>query len=303
MNLDTLAESLHVFEPTDKSDFQRRARVLQSIWREDRGIPCGEHHNASGTRRLGSRLPMPDAEEKLTNFLTENIREVVKAEVCGPSGEGKLFGKPRIFNLFGELRGNLDLVSAAVRHLPGGDRFVKVTSIDFEWSPGRGDARYLEDRSAFDVLLRCETTTGGLGFIAIEVKYHENLQGPPGRHRSRYDEVSDLMGCFKPESRTELRSSPLQQIWRDHLLAGITRIVDGYGDALFVMLYPRANEHVSAAVRDYSVQLKNPDSFASWTIEDFVAQLRELSDASWIGTFIDRYLAFDKIDRHLNAAD
>lgn len=313
MNLDELAASLDVLERVDSSAFQRRARVLQSVWREERGLPCGEHNGRLGARALGSRLPVRFAEDTLANFLTETVRAVVRAEVCDPDASaGKLYGKPRIFNdllssqplcfnLFGELTRDLPLASALVSSLSRG-RFAEVTSIAFELSPGRGDPLYLSDRSAFDVFLRCRGAAGGTGLVGIEVKYHENLRGTAGDHKARYDEVADMMGCFVSD-RGPLQFSPLQQIWRDHLLAGITRIEDGYDDGMFVILYPRDNPHVSTALDDYRAQLSNADSFAAWTMEGVVGKLRELSDAAWIDAFSDRYLAFDKIDLRLGAAD
>lgn len=313
MDLNELARSLFALETVDVSGFQRRARVLQSMWRVEHDIPCGEHHGKSGDRPLGSRLPMPRAEETLENFLTEGIRAVVRAEVCDPvASKGKLYGKPRIFNdllssqplcfnLFGELTRDLPLASALVSRLTDG-RFPEVTSIDFEYSPGRRDPRYLNDRSAFDVFLRCRTATGGPGFVGIEVKYHENLLGPAGGHQLRYDEVADLMGCFAHD-REALEAAPLQQIWRDHLLAGITRIADAYDAALFVMLYPQDNVHVSSALKGYVTHLANQDSLAPWTLENVVAELRDLSGAAWVESFNDRYLAFDKIEHLLAATD
>ena len=309
MNLDELAASLYVFERTDLSPFQRRARVLQSLWRHEQGIPPGEHKD----RPLGSRLPMPWAEESLANFLTDSIRNVVRAQVCDPAASaGKLYGKPRIFNdllssqplcfnLFGELTSDLDLASAVITDLTH-RRFNKVSGIEFELLPGRRDPHYLNDRSAFDVFIRCRNAAGELCFIGIEVKYHENLVGAASEHKVRYDEVANLMGCFR-DDRSPLKSSPLQQVWRDHLLAGITRIQDAYGDGLFVTLYPKDNAHVSHALREYRAQLTNEDSFASWTLEEFVESLRRFSDAAWIDAFWDRYLAFEKIDRQLDAAD
>lgn len=313
MRLDELAASLDVLERVDSSEFQRRARILQSMWRQERGFPCGEHLGPSGVRPLGSRLPMPWAQETLANFLTEQVRDVVRAEVCHPrASAGKLYGKPRIFNdllssqplcfnLFGELTTDLPLASETARRLSHG-RFTEVTSIAFEHSPGRGDARYLNDRSAFDVFLRCRTAGGGRGFVGIEVKYHENLRGTAGGHKPEYDDVADKMGCFVAD-REPLMRSPLQQIWRDHLLVGVTQIVDGYDDGLFVMLYPQDNLHVSAALDDYRRQISNEGSFAAWTIEDVVGSLRDASDALWIGAFRDRYLAFATIDELLGAAD
>ena len=309
MNLEQLAERLCVLERTDLSLFQRRARVLQSLWRQERGFGCGEHHGPKGARPLGSRLPMPWAQETLANFLTDPIREVVRAEVVDEkASEGKLYGKPRIFNdllssqplcfnLFGELSRDLPLASAVVSGMTGG-RFSAVEKIEFEWSPGRRDPRYLNDRSAFDVFLRCRTCNGGSGFVGIEVKYHENLKGPPGEHKARYEEVAREMGCFR-EDVEALKKEPLQQIWRDHLLAGITRIADGYEDGLFVTLYPRDNLDVAGALSDYRAELLNERSIAVWTLEDFVGKLNACSGELWIDAFANRYLAFEKVDRLL----
>lgn len=311
-DLDRLARDLRVLEKVDVSPFQRRARILQSIWREEQGIECGEQRGGSTARFLGSRLPMPWAQDSLANFITARIREVVRREVCNPEcSAGKLFGKPRIFNdllssqplcfnLFGELCFDLELASSVIGELTGG-RFTEVRAINFEYSPGRRDMRYTGDRSAFDVFLECKASTGGRAFVCIEVKYHENLLGPAGEHRARYDEIAERMGCFAPEAAASLRSAPLQQIWRDHLLAGITRDVDGYDDAVFVMLYPRDNAHVRDAVNRYRACLADPATFAAWTLEDFVGRLRERSAADWIDRFIDRYLAFEKIGRRLAA--
>ena len=317
MDLATLAKELHSLESVDKSDFQRQARILQSLWRQEQGIPPGEHRwktqdGVIRTRPLGSRLPMPWAQESLANFLTDKIREEVRSEVIDQKNSaGKLFGKPRIFNdllssqplcfnLFGELANDLPLASIMVNDFTGG-RFSVVVAISFEHSPGRGDPRYLEDRSAFDVFLHCRTATGEEGFVAIEVKYHENMAGKPGAHKPRYDEVADMMGCFSGDRRL-LQTAPLQQIWRDHLLAGITRLVDGYADGLFVMLSPRDNHHVSDAVGGYREQLTDSSSFEAWSLEGVVEKLKEHSDAAWIEAFNDRYLAFEKIERLLSKA-
>ena len=60
MNLKQLAEALHANEKIDKSDFQRSARILQSIWREERGYSCQEYLDSEGeTHFRGSRLRLP----------------------------------------------------------------------------------------------------------------------------------------------------------------------------------------------------------------------------------------------------
>jgi hypothetical protein len=106
------------------------------------------------------------------------------------------------------------------------------------------------------------------------------------------------MECFNKDFET-LKKSPMQQIWRDHLLAGITRVVDGYDDGLFVTLYPKDNLDVANALSDYRAQLSNEGSFTTWTLEDFIGHLRKRSDAEWIKMFVDRYLAFEKVDHRL----
>ena len=159
----------HCWEPTtDRIPFQWKARLLQSQWRERQGLPPADYRG----KLRGARIPMPGAQETLANYLTPTIREVVRREVQDPvRAKGKLFGRPRIynnllssqplcFNLFGELTENLPLATSTLSELTAG-RVHHVQAIDFEFSPGRGEARYTGDRSAFDVYIRYETPTGG----------------------------------------------------------------------------------------------------------------------------------------------
>src|SRR5580658_4691518 len=125
----------HVLERTDNV-FQRRARLMQALWRDEQGLAVGEHDG----RKLGSRLTMPSARETLSNYLTDTIRSVVRSEVLDAKrSKGKLYKKPRIFddllssqpicfNLFGELQHDLELASRALRRLTRG-RIDRVTSI------------------------------------------------------------------------------------------------------------------------------------------------------------------------------
>ena len=46
MNLDELGRSLQAHKTVDVSKFQRSARILQSIWREEQGYEAGEHLGA-----------------------------------------------------------------------------------------------------------------------------------------------------------------------------------------------------------------------------------------------------------------
>lgn len=307
-SLDDLARHYDAFERVDKSTFQRQARVLQSIWREEQGFPIGVQRSRANVRPLGSRLKMPWAENTLANYLTDTIKDVVRLEVLDPAkSAGKLYGRPRIFedllssqpmafNLFGELQNDLGLASVVFRSLTNG-RVQTVSSIDFEYSPGRGDPRYTGDRSAFDVFATYTTSNGMSGFAGIEVKYHENLIGEPATHRNRYDELARLMGCFREDHLDHLKHQPLQQIWRDHLLAGSILAANDYSDGFFVFLYPGQNGHCSEAVRQYSECLSDFKSFAPWTLEMVCDAIKETAQVSWVETFIARYLRFEKLDR------
>jgi len=310
MNLDEVAARYHALEETDKGSFQRRARILQSMWREERGYPMGEHRTRDRVRPLGSRLAMPWAEETLSNYLTENVREVVRQEVLDPNkSRGKLYGRPRIFNdllssqpmafnIFGELKQDLPLATSVLGTMTDG-RIAEVTGIEFEFSPGRGDERYTGDRSAFDVYLTYVTPSGRTGFVGIEVKYHENLQGKAARHRDRYDEVAAAMGCFRQEALPLLKIQPLQQIWRDHLLAGSLLTSGAFDDGFFVFLHPERNQYCGQAVQKYMECLSESRSFNHWTIEDLCSSVKSHTQKEWITIFVDRYFGFEKIDTAL----
>lgn len=284
------------------NEFQRRARILQSMWREEQGLPKGEHRG----KPLGSRLAMPAAEQHLQNYLSDTIRQVVKREVLGPKNEGKLYARPRIFNdllssqplcfnLFAELAEDLTLATRVFHDLVP-DRVHQVRAIEFEWSPGRGDNRFTGDRSAFDVFVRFFDTHRREGFVGIEVKYHENLNDQPAKLRTRYEEVADQSKCFKAEARDRLRGKPLQQIWRDHLLAeSMLQANETWNSGLFVFLYPAQNRPCETALNDYQKCLAKRDTFAAWTLETLADRIDAQGAGPWIEAFRERYLRFNKL--------
>ena len=107
------------------------------------------------------------------------------------------------------------------------------------------------------------------------------------------------MNCFKETSLEDLKGQPLQQIWRDHLLAGIHRIANGFEEGFFVLLHPEGNTHCSEAITRYRECLTDTDTFASWTLESVVSAIKRCADDDWIDLFIDRYLNFEKISTYV----
>ena len=286
--------------------FQRRARLLQALWREEQGLPVGMHRE----KPLGSRLEMPRAMERLENYLTDGIRRVVRDEVLNPEkSRGKLYAKPRIFNdllssqpmcfnLFAELKPDLELATEVFqKHCPG--RVRKITSIEFEWSPGRGRKKFTGDRSAFDVYVTYESGKNKKGFMGIEVKYHENLSGQPAVLIGRHERIARRSRVFDTACMPRLARMPLQQVYRDHLLAlSMLQAEIGFNEGCFVFLYPRDNAYCSRAVEKYSSCLEKGEAeptFEPWTLEGLVKSIKSVTKRKWIRRFEQRYLGWGKI--------
>lgn len=302
--LDALLREHHVHVGADDA-FQRRARLLQALWREEKGHPIGEKANGE---KLGSRLPLPWARDTYANFLTAGAREAVRRTLADKkAGGGQLIEEDRLFanllssqplcfNLFGDLAFDLDAATRIFRTL-WPERVASVTAIRFEHSPARGDERYTGDHSAFDVFVEHTTRGGGRGFIGIEVKYHEGLDVATSRHKPRYDEVADAMACFSSEHRPHLRNKPLEQIWRDHLLAGAMLEVDKtWESGLYVFLHAAGNERCVRAAARYAECLTDSRTFAALSLERL---LDAIDPAPHADLLRDRYLAWEKIERLL----
>ncbi len=299
---DDVLHAHHVLVHSD-NPIQRQLRLLQALWRERSVLPVGLHRGLP----LGSRLAMPFAQDTLANYMTETVRAVVRREVLDATNSaGKLYTQPRIFedlltsqplcfNLFGELQQDLGLASRTFAALLGAPR-LQVTGVEFEYSPGRGSEHFTGDASAFDVFVRYEADGGARGFVGIEVKYAENLQGPPARHRARYDAVADAMGVFVPEARARLRQTPLEQLWRDHLLAGSLLLDAGSGfqRGAFAVVYPGANGIVGDAVAAYRACLRDDAGFAAWSLEDVLGAMARSGGGAWVGEVRGRYLGVDE---------
>jgi len=303
MKLREVLDEHDVAVDTDNA-FQQRARLLQALWREARGLPPGARSTGAP---LGSRLPLLLAKEQLSNFFTDNIRHAVRECMAAKqAGSGQLIDEDRLyanllssqplcFNMFGELQADLGLATRVCAELwPA--RVADVTAVRFEHSPGRGDVAYTADRSAFDVFIEHTLPSGGTGFVGIEVKYHENLKVGAAEFRPRYEEVARQMGCFGEQHLPSLRRPPLEQIWRDHLLAGAMLASGVWKSGLYVFMYPEGNVHCSRAATAYAECLTTHESFETLTLDRFVQVAEHHVRDAWVTDLRDRYLGWGKID-------
>lgn len=173
------------------------------------------------------------------------------------------------------------------------DVLAVVHDVRFEWSPGRRDRRYLNNRSAFDVALLGSDEAGQPSCVGIEVKYHEDMTQDPGSAGNpRYGEVAAASQVFRDPDAAALRALPLRQVWYDHLLA-LSMLGEGpdrMSRVRFVLLAPQINEAVTAVHTAYRQHVVDHDTYEHRTLEEVAATLRTLYEAPWVTDFHSRYL-------------
>jgi len=287
---------------SDSTDFASNARLLQSIWRTEKEY---------GFEKYGNFLEIEFSKKKGANYLTENIFKIVKNEVKNKHIEGKMIQEPRIwnnllssqplaFNLFGELKLNLELSTIVFQTLFPFRDIKKITSIEFEYSPGRKNPKYTNDSSAFDVFLTYENNANQNGLFGIEVKYAENLKDKAATHKEIYEQISEKSGVFDLSNIQKLKEKPIQQIWRDHLLTLSLFITNNdYSIGDFIYLYPNDNKECETGIQKYQETFNNnvDNYFIPLTIEKLTKTIKTNCNEKWIIDFEDRYLNFSKIDK------
>jgi hypothetical protein len=308
----SLLRAHRVFEPMD-TRFRAAARLLQALWREDHDLPIGTHRPLKGRRRrLGSRISIEAGEAGL-NFMTSDIARLVAQELAyrEPGAlideerlkTNMLASMPLCFNLLGILKQDLDLASRTFRSLwPA--IIDTVDGVYFEHSPGRGDPRYTGDYTAFDAFITGQSPTGTRTFIAIEVKYAETMWEPVPALRPRLDELSGQTDLFIDPDSPQLRQAPIQQLWRQHLLAS-TLTANGHFDAgLVIVIAPSMNNAIHHAVRRYRSNLKSPENpelgFKFVALESFILTLADAGATDYARALYRRYCDFLQVDGELS---
>ena len=98
---------------------------MQSKWRENHNFPIGKSIRGN---YYGNYLEEAFAYETRNNFLTENIRNLVENEIKKSKITGALIDRNRMycnllssqplcFNLFGELKYNLDIATRVLKNV------------------------------------------------------------------------------------------------------------------------------------------------------------------------------------------
>jgi len=287
---------------SDTTEFASKARLLQSIWRTEKGFEYDEE-------KFGNYLIEKNAINNGENFLTKRIFELVKNVLNNNSDKKKVIQEPRIwtnllssqpmaFNMFGELVENLDLCKKTFEELYPEREIKEILRIEFEYSPERKSGKYTNDNSAFDVFIEYMNNRDEKCFFGIEVKYAENLNDKPSSHKNEYEVVADKSMIFRKESIDSLKEKPIQQIWRDHLLAlSMFKKSNDYKIGDFIYLYPSENKNCRIGVEKYKETFKESveSYFKPLTLEKLVGVVKKYCADNWINEFENRYLNFDKI--------
>lgn len=304
----------HAFVSTD-GRFKQAARFLQTLWREEQGLPMGCYRDGSGKpRKLGSVLTAK-AGQLGGNFLDPEFLPVVnRALIYREIGavydldrlrRNLLSSQPLAFNLFVPLALDHTLATRMCAALfPG--VLTEVTQVTFEHSPGRGDPRHTGDGTAFDVVIRGRTPEGSRGLIAIEIKYSETAYEALPRFTGCFDAIAPRVDLFRSPTDPRLRANPIQQLFRQHCLAA-TILEQDLADTVVLALFAPAHNHlVQAAARTHADHLLDPVRgripFVPLTLEQGFAALAEAGRPAHARALHRRYTDFGRLEAAVSAA-
>jgi hypothetical protein len=289
------------------SRFRAAARLHQSLLREKRDWPIGRYRTAEGkTRRLGNYLSTAAA-ERHANFITPEVARLARREIAYREDgaliddvrvrQNLLSSAPAVFNMIGPMKLDLRLARKVLRALSL-DQLRDVSNVLFEHSPGRGRPEFTHDRTAFDALIEGTAADDRKAFIAVEVKYTESMSEPPARLRRRYDELSRSSGLYKDPDHAALRAAPLQQLWRQHLLAAAMLENGLYEAGQFIVIAPAFNGPAQSAFELYQRHLVESPSveFTAVTFEAVVTAIRRSGAAEIAELLYERYCDFGPVD-------
>ena len=295
--------------------FRAAARFLQCVWLRDHDIPTAAsqpHASTDGALAFGSILSA-EAANAGRNFLTPAIHRLALQEwlLCEDDAaidDERLFGNalssmPLVFNLFAPMALDLKLATSVFRSLL--PRFVQsVHRFAFEHSCGRGKDEFLADRTAWDLAVHVTTTSGEPGIIYCELKYSESLDGNPARLRPRYAEVSREVQLYDNPDSLILRATPIEQLWREHMLAAKAVLQGVTPRAVFLAIAPQLNRRVWGAFRVYQGELVQPDQhdtsrvpFVPLTLERVIETIAEAGAGDFANALWQRYCNFERVYR------
>jgi hypothetical protein len=310
----------HVHERHDDR-LKACARLLQALWLRRRDIPMGVHQGRDGrARRLGSRLS-PAAASAGRNFLTPELATMAQ-QVIAYQEAGAFMPTDRVLanglssttlclQTMLILAQDLALAARVLQRLLPDQDIGHVTAVRFEHSLGRRDPSLTGDNSAHDCVVQFirkprSRHAQPVGVIAMEFKYTEGLYDSAPCQPGRYDDLAEASGLFNEPYHVALRVNPLQQLFREHLLAQAAVMRGDWPSAAFVSIAPAANVRVQRQAKLYRAFLKAPVEgqvpFVHLTLDAFITALEAAGAPDAAAALFERYLDWSKVDELVDAA-
>lgn len=294
-------------EPSDTA-WQAGLRWQQAWWRAARlGLPPGPFSKKEPRRLVGSTLPL-DA-PKDANFLTAEAAMAAERRLkTGGGGLVKedrlrrslLSSQPMCFNLFGHFQDEAkrDALLGWVRgHDPSASSIARV---EIEWAPP--PAEHFRGGSAFDAFVEYETGAGGLGFLAIECKYHEHLpKTDVAKVRGTYRDFTDAYGLWRAGAVDRLDRAGLRQFWLNTLLAQSLLRLGYYVTGKSMIVACAADRSARDACTAVRSELTDSSTLA-WEPWETIVESIEGHD-EWRTDFVTRYLDFRPVAHLLKDGD
>lgn len=292
--------------------FRAAARLQQALWLARQPLPEYPPFDPEQvphlTARLGAKLATNEI-CKSRNFLTpavlvQTARELVYAERGALMDERRVLTNPisssaLAYNVGSFLKLNLDVAHRFIECIfPG--HAGQISLILFEHNPARGDPALTGDGSAFDLAIYLRRPDGTRTFIGIEFKFTEAMSEPVAENRPRYDEIATSSGLYRDPNATALRKAPIQQIFREHLLAQAMVDAGLVDDALFVLLAPEHNSDAQGAARCYRTLLAHTPgkvAFMRLGLNRAIQAIGEAGAANYAERLHDRYGSFIEVRR------
>lgn len=308
---DRVRRSHSVAVATDHG-FKAAARLLQALWRQERDLPHGAWTDPTGRRRyLGSRLSRPNADLG-ANFLHRDILSVV-AQALAYREPGALYDVDRLkanllssqtlaFNLFGWMQRDLSLATRVLAELLPGV-VAEVTDVGFEHSPGRGEPRFTNDGTAFDVVMRGRSGDGDRVLVAVEVKYSEHCHDSEQRLDARHSHIAVSSELFvRPDEVARCGRSHQQLFWQHCLLHAM--LSQGLADrAVLAFVAPHHNHLAQTVAARYATQLRDAENgtipFVRFSLERAFSALSAAGLPKPAAALHERYTDWSALDREL----
>jgi hypothetical protein len=180
------------------------------------------------------------------------------------------------------------------------DSVARLKSIQFETSPGRRDERFTGDNTAFDLVATVTTPRGTRAFVGIEVKFAESMKYQVRPIAERINQLADQAQLHRDPRGSALRQVPLEQLFRQHLLATTMIGNNGpYQEGTFLLIAPEQNRDVTRAAQTYRAHLRDDHEavvpFRQVTVEACIKAIGKAGDTALAAALHERYADFDPV--------